>query len=699
MEGRNPLAARWGALVARHRWIVLAVWLIAVIGLARFATSTPGRLSPSGFEADTEASRAASLLRTAFPAQRSAIAFVVLHSDSTPVTAPAYSAQVTTWTHRLRGAVRGQGVSVERPLIGRDGRTAGIMLESNRDPDSFVSLGGRINAISVAGPAQSYAGGFAVVYDDFVVDSERDLESAERISFPIALVLLLLVFGGVVAAGLPVLTGLATVTVAVALLGFVAGFQTVSIFSLNVSSIIGIGLGIDYSLLVVNRFREEMRSGSDPQEAVATTVGTAGVATVISGATVAIGFGALMLSGLNVLWSIGLGGALVVACSVAASLTLIPALLAVFGRHIDRLALPLTRDRDTAAFWHRLASGVMRRPVLVIVFCLAVVCVLLIPASRLRLGIEGVESLPPAAAARTAQTLAQEQLGLPAHSATFVIASGVHGRAEAIEVQRALQSAAGQQPVSGPAQLPPAEAARYLSGGHVLYELPQPGADNDPATRSWLSSLQAARVPPGVTLLVGGEAAGYADFLRALEADFPRVFATVLGCTLILLGIAFRSIILPIKAVVMNLLSVGAAMGVLTWGFQEGHLSRLLHFQPVGFVDATLPVVIFAALFGLSMDYEVFLLSRIRERWLRGDETRQAVAAGMERTGQIITSAALILVTVSMTLAFSRLALNKGLGVSFAVAILFDATIVRLLLVPAMMRLLSEANWWPARRR
>ena len=244
--------------------------------------------------------------------------------------------------------MRGQGVSVQGPLIGRDGRTAGITLESNRDPDSFVSLGGRINAITVAGPAHAYAGGFAVVYDDFVVDSEHDLESAERISFPIALVLLLLVFGGVVAAGLPVLTGLATVTVAVALLGFVASMHTVSIFSLNVSSIIGIGLGIDYSLLVVNRFREEMRSGAEPAEAVATTVGTAGVATVVSGATVAIGFGALMLSGLNVLWSIGLGGALVVGCSVAASLTLIPALLAVFGHHIDRLTLPFTRDRDTA---------------------------------------------------------------------------------------------------------------------------------------------------------------------------------------------------------------------------------------------------------------------------------------------------------------------------------------------------------------
>jgi len=201
-----------------------------------------------------------------------------------------------------------------------------------------------------------------------------------------------------------------------------------------------------------------------------------------------------------------------------------------------------------------------------------------------------------------------------------------------------------------------------------------------------------------VRIELGGEAPAYQDFLRVLSGDFPVIFVTVLGLTLVLLGLAFRSLALPIKAVLMNLLSIGAAMGVLTWVFQEGHLAAQLNFQAVGFVDATVPVIIFAALFGLSMDYEVFLLSRIREEWLSGRSNAGAVATGMERTGQIITSAALILVVVVSTLAFSHLSLNKGFGITFAVAVLLDATVIRLTLVPAMMRVLGNLNWWPQRR-
>jgi uncharacterized membrane protein YdfJ with MMPL/SSD domain len=202
-----------------------------------------------------------------------------------------------------------------------------------------------------------------------------------------------------------------------------------------------------------------------------------------------------------------------------------------------------------------------------------------------------------------------------------------------------------------------------------------------------------------VTMQMGGEAAAYLDFLRVLLGDLPLVFGTALGCTLVLLGLFFRSAVLPVKAVLMNLLSIGGAMGGLVWGFQDGHFSRLLDFEPMGFIEATIPPVIFAALFGLSMDYEVFLLSRIREHWLQGHDNARAVALGMERTGQIITSAALILVAMSATLAFSHLTVDKGLGVCFAIAILLDATLIRLLLVPAMMRVLSDLNWWPARRR
>jgi trehalose monomycolate/heme transporter len=699
MERRSALATSWGGFVARNRWAFIAAWLLLFGALAYFASGASRLLSPAGFEADTEATRAGDVLRQQFPERRAPVLLVIFQSTATPAADPAYQAQVGAWQADLHRLTEGGSGVVRDPVPGRDGRTVALVVDSNQSPDHFIELGHRVAQVSHPGPARVLIGGFAAVYDAFVTESEQDLQQSERVSVPIALVLLLLVFGGVVAGLLPVLTGLASVTVAVALLGFVARVHTVSVFSLNVTSVLGLGLGIDYSLLVVNRFREELRRGRDPEAAVATTVGTAGLATVVSGGTVAIGFGALTLSRLNVLWSMGVGGAIVVVISVLASLTLIPALLAVFGRQVDRLALPFARPGVPGPFWHALAARVMARPFLFIALTLAAVLVLVAPASGLRLGVVGAESLPPDDPAARATRIAEEQLGFPAHSPVLVVASGVASPEQAAAIESRLRAAAEGQPVRGPADVPAALEPLYLRGGYAVFEVDQPAGDNDDRTHRWLDHLRSTPWPAGVRVQLGGEAPAYQDFLRVLADDTPVIFATVLGLTLVLLAIAFRSVALPVKAVLMNLLSVGAAMGVLTWAFQQGHLARALNFQTVGFVDATEPVVIFAALFGLSMDYEVFLLSRIREEWAAGRTNAGAVAFGLERTGRIITSAALILVVVVSTLAFSHLALNKAFGVTFAVAILLDATLIRLLLVPAMMRVLGDLNWWPARRR
>jgi len=689
--------------VARHRWLFLIGWVVAFLAMGYIAAGTSQLLSPAGFTTDTQASRAADMLRQQFPERRGPVLFVVFQSDGASTSDPAYQAQVAAWRadlQRLVGSGTGTAEGVIRgPLPGKDGRTLALVVESNSTPDRFVELGHQAVRISHAGPAHAYVGGLGAIYNNFLEGSEHDVQQSEAISLPIALVLLLLVFGGLVAGLLPVLTGLATVTVAVALLGLVAREHTVSVFSLNVTSVLGLGLGIDYSLLVVNRFREELRSGAGREDAVAATMATAGIATVISGGTVAIGFGALMLSHLNVLWSVGIGGALVVAVSVLASLTLIPALLAVFGAEVDRLALPFTRGRDTSRFWHGLASRVMGRPLLFIGIVLAVVVLIAWPARNLKPGVVGAESLPADDRAFQAQRIAESQLGFPSYSPAFVVARGVDGPATAAEVERRLKAAAGGQPVTGVEDVPPPLAPLYLRNGYAVFEVQQPAPDNDDRTHAWLNRIRSTRWPAGVSVLLGGEAAAYQDFLGVLLGDVPIVLGTVLALTLLLLGLAFRSVALPVKAVLMNMLSVTAAMGVLTWVFQDGHFAAQLGFQAVGFVEATVPVIIFAALFGLSMDYEVFLLSRMREEWARGSSNSAAVALGMERTGQIITSAALILVAVVGTLGLSRLALNKALGITFAVAILLDATLIRLLLVPAMMRVLGDLNWWPGRRR
>ncbi len=700
VERGSAVAGRWGAFVARRRYFVLGVWVVAVVALGLLATTTAQHLSPAGFQTDTPASATANTVARVFPERTSPLVMVVFTSPSTPYTDPAYQQQVAAWRQSLEQLAQEQhaGMTVQ-PVPGKDGRTFGLFVMTSRNAADYVDLADQVQRIHHPGPAQVSVGGLAPIYNAFIQDSEQGVARSEEYSLPVALLLLLLVFGGVVAGLLPVITGFSTVSVAIGVVGLIARGHEVSIFALNVSTILGLGLGIDYSLLVVNRFREELRAGTEPSEAVATTVATAGVATLISGCTVAIGFGALMLSRLNVVWSIGFGGVIVVAISVLSSLTLIPALLAVFGGTVDRLALPFVRGRDTRPFWHGLASVVMRRPAVWIVAVLCVIGVLVSPARNLMLGVEGVESLPPSAAPVIAQNLAQEQLGVPVHSPTLVLVHGVNTVGESEYVQARIEAVSGGSRVTGPASVPPEEWGLYLRNGYAIYTVTQPAADNSALTHQWLNRLRTAQMPPGVTLQLTGEAAAYQDYLAALTSDFPKILLTVLAGTLLLLGLAFRSVVLPIKAVLMNLLSVGAAMGVLTWGFQEGHFAGPLDFQTVGFVDATLPVIIFAALFGISMDYEVFLLSRIREEWLAGASNAHAVAVGMERTGQIITSAALILVAVSSTLAFASLTLDKALGVSFAVAILIDATLIRLLLVPALMRVLGDLNWWPVRHR
>ena len=669
--------------MARHRWWFAAVWVAAFVALGYFSLKTPSLLSPSGFETDTAASRTAQVIEKQFP-QRQGPAVIVILRGATP-------AQLAAWEARVGALAKPSAASLHVETRGSDSM---ILVLSALTPDHFTDLAASIKKLDLPGPGRVYVGGLAAVYDTFLKDSQQDLQQSERASLPLAALLLLLVFGGVVAAGLPILTGAATVTVTVAVLGFVTALHTVSVFALDVTSVVGLGLGIDYSLLVVSRFREERAAGRELEAAVAETVGTAGLATVISGGTVMIGFGSLLLARLNVLWSMGLGGALVVGVSVLASLTLIPALLAIFGRGIDRLALPLVRPRvGGGRFWHLLAGTVMRRPVIFIAAALAVVALLAWPARALRPGVVGPESLPPDDPAAVAQRLSQTEFGLPAHYPIEVLAQGLMTPQQVIAFAAQVQRAAGSQQVTY------APNPLYFQPPYALYDVEAPAPPNSDATHKFLDRLNGWSWPPGISVRITGEAAGYKDFLDVLFGDFPKIAGAVIGLTLLLLGLAFRSIALPVKAVLMNLLSIGAAMGVLTWVFQEGHLADRLNFQAVGFVDATIPIIIFAALFGLSMDYEVFLLSRIREEYAGvGRSNEAAVAVGMARTGRIITSAALIMVVVIGTLAFSHLALDKELGVTFAVAVLLDATIIRLLLVPAMMRVLGAVNWWPGVR-
>jgi RND superfamily putative drug exporter len=511
-----------------------------------------------------------------------------------------------------------------------------------------------------------------------------------------------------------------------------------------VASLIGLGISIDYSLFITRRFREELTHGREVSEAIAWTVATAGEAILFSGLTVVIGFTGLVLFGIGLLTSEALGGASVVVIAVAAALTLLPALLSVMGKRINALRVPwlwrLTMPAPTATngaaeesgFWHRLAMGVMRRPVMVIVLVIAILSGLAWPVFSLDIGTSGSGILPPSSEARQGLGVLQAQYPAFNASPVDIIAQATDGSGmltpeNLSRVAHLTQWLASQPHVTGLVSLtsPPAAPGEPVINQQQLLALYTTGAYKQyPALAQFVSSTTIGGMThisvtgntkldsdagkalidrlragdktavDGLTFQVGGLQAVYQDFDRYLYSNFPKAIIFIVCATFVLLLLLFRSLLLPLKAILMNVLSVSAAYGVLVFVFQWGNFAHVLNFTSNGFVDSLVPILLFCILFGLSMDYEVFLLSRIREEWLRTHNNTLAVARGLEKTGSVITNAALLFIIVAVAFTFTSLIITKEIGLGMTIAVLVDATIIRCLLVPATMRLLGRWNWW-----
>jgi RND superfamily putative drug exporter len=560
--------------------------------------------------------------------------------------------------------------------------------------------------------------------------SQRDLRRAELIVFPVALVTLFLVFGSLLAAMMPLAVGAAALSLVLVSLFVVARTTELSIFVLNLATMLGLGLAVDYSLFVTSRFREELvRQGGDVALAVERTTATAGKAIFFSGLTVLIGLMGLSLFELMFLRSVGIAGVIVVAWSTVAALTLLPALLSVLGTRINRFAMPrrTASHADTRGFWARLARGVMTRPWAVLIPTLALLLLLGAPFLHANISSSDATIIPPELESRQGFDLLVSEFGAGAISPFFVVLESTSGTitdqqlgaiydegvklaadprvtrvqsivSPSLSKQQALLAARVQRGLTGMGvDIGLNRLASERTAVIIVYADALP---NDAASKALLADLRATEMP-GFEVLVGGGTAEIVDLVDGVYTDFPRAVALVVAATYIVLLILFRSLILPLKAILMNALSILASYGALVWVFQEGHLSQYLGFTPLGFVEASLPVVMFCVLFGLSMDYEIFLLSRMREEWERSGNNTQAVAMGLQRSGRIVTAAALLVVVVTGSFVSAELVLVKSLGFGIALAVLLDATIVRALLMPATMRLLGDWNWWlpsPLRR-
>jgi trehalose monomycolate/heme transporter len=699
---------RWGHVAYRRRRVILVLaLLVAVVGVAWGTTIFAKVQTAGGFDApNSQSQHEANLATSAFG--RDAGDVVVLYSSRTLTTAsPAFRSAVTRTLAALPNS------KVESYATYWSTRSPQFVSASGHQTYAVLELAGatdtarqnNYDAIKTglgAPGLRSEAGG--VVPTDETIDQQTtaSITRAEGLSFPILLILLLLIFGSLTAAGLPLAIGAMGILgsfTALRLLTIVTG---VSVFSLNITTILGLGLGIDYGLFLVTRFREELHRQGTVEDAVARTVATAGRTVLVSGVTVSIVLASLMLFPETILRSIGYGGVATVLVDMLAALTVLPALLAVLGPKVNSLRIRRSVQRPPAAEnsggWYRLAHSVMRRPVLYAVPIIVLLLALGSPFLKVVWGGVDATVLPSAAGPRmVTEALNRDFPGNPTAPIETIVqfpgtVAGSPGRAAGLTayVSR-LDHVAG---ITG-------ARVTGVRGDFARIDMTYGPGPFTPQARAIAGNVRDMAAPPGATAYTGGQTAALADELSSLGRTLPWMALAVILATFLLMFLAFGSLILPLQAIVMNILSLSAMFGVVTWIFQDGHLSGLLGFTPNGTISPTIPVLMFAIMFGLSMDYEVFLLSRIRERYDITGDNAGAIASGLQRTGGVITSAALLLVIVIGLFSLSSITFIKMLGVGMIVALILDATLVRMLLVPAVMRLLGDANWWapgPLRR-
>jgi RND superfamily putative drug exporter len=691
----------------RRRWVVGLALLFVVFG-AVWGTGVFGSLTGGGFEdPDSESSRAAAV--AAEKLGRGGGDVVALYrSDDLTVDDPAFRESVTSTIDALPDDVVAKATTFWTSgapfLVSHDRHATYAVLTLKGDEEQRTEGLAAIEDDLAAPGLETQIGGGTAINHDVNARVSSDIATAETISMPILAVLLVIIFGSLAAASLPLAIGGTAILGSFAALRGFASFTDVSVFAVNIVTILGLGLAIDYGLFMVSRFREEIRRQPSVEDALARTMATAGRTVAVSGVTVAISLAGLLIFPQVFLRSMGFGGVSAVAVAMLAALTLLPALLAMLGHRVDALSVrPLFRRlfrrpavapaEDHHGAWYRIAHSVMRRPVVYAVVVTGVLVALALPFLRVTWGGIDERVLPAGTESRVvAETIDHDFPETPSGPIEAVVT--LPTAVDSPEGQAALQPY-----LQAVAQVPGVDAATVTGAAGDTARVGI-AYDGDPVSaegRQLVADVRAVPAPDGARVLVGGQSAMFADLLASLGALLPWMALIVAGTTFVLLFLAFGSVVLPLKALVMNVLSIGASFGALVWIFQEGHLSGLLGFTPTGFVEATQPILVLAIIFGLSMDYEVFLMSRIREQYdLTGDNTR-AVATGLQRTGGIITSAALLLLVVIGAFSLSGITFIKMIGVAMLIAIIVDATVVRTLLVPATMRLLGTANWWAPR--
>jgi len=691
----ESLLGRWARLAVRRRWAVIVCWAVVLSVFGVLSQVYGGHFVDSFKLPGAESQKALDLLRSRFPSQAGDSATLVFKARRGEIASPGVERKIQKILRRAEKLPEVTGVSSPYRMpgaISKDGRIAYAVVQYDKlapavDPESVkkledladnsntktlrVEVGGQvISATETTPPGRSEAIGLAA-----------------------AVAILLVAFGSVVAMGLPIATALAGLGTGLAGVELLTRVTDLSTFTPAFGAMIGLGVGIDYALFVVVRFREGLSSGLGVEEAVAQAVDTSGRAVVSAGTIVAIALLGLFTMGIPFITALGVAAALVVALSVVVAVTLLPALLALAGRNVDRWRVPLPRGEGRSSLGSRFSGQIQRRPLVYAVLAASLLVVLALPVFSMRLGFSDDGNKPTSMHSRRAYDLLTEGFG-PGFNAPLLVVLEKNGglsRSTLSRVERALGSTGGVAEVT-----PPNLNQEGNTAVITAYPTTSPQSQKTTDTVKRLRAHVLPRVlgGTGVKAYVGGATAAFIDIGDKISSRMPYFFTLVIGLSFLLLMAVFRSVLVPLKAAVMNLLSIGAAYGVLVAVFQWGWAAGIFGVGKTGPIESYLPMMLFAILFGLSMDYEVFLVSRIRESYVRSRDPRGSVGEGLALTARVITAAAAIMVLVFLSFVIGDDRIIKEFGLGLATAIFVDATVIRLVLVPATMTLLGRWNWW-----
>ena len=708
MNQPRSLAARAGRWSATHRKTAIWGWLAFVF----LSFAIGGAVGTQVLQQDElgvgESGRAAETIQGAFPS--SAEELVLIQSDTETTTDPSFRDAVADVQQRLQQVPYAD--EFESPYaagnsgqISADGHAALLRFKIAGDDTEIQDRVGpalaAVSAAQTANPGFTFGEtGDASVNKQLNEAISDDFKQALFTSLPITLLILLIAFGALVAAGVPLLLALTAVLATIGLMGPISQLSGVDSSVNEVILLIGLAVGVDYSMFYLRREREERESGRSESASLAAAAATSGRAVMISGLTVMIAMAGMYLAGASTFHSFATGTILVVAVAVVGSLTVLPATLAWLGDRIEKGGVPIIKDQPwnagESALWSRILNPVLRHPAISVVLAGGLLVVLSIPAFRLHTANPSVRTLPQDLSVIQTYNAIQEVFpGGPIPAIVVVSAEDVTSP----EVKAAIEDLINQAASSADFEQP---ITTEVSSDRTVAQvsIPLAGDGSDSKSTAALAALRDDLIPatvgglPGVTADVTGYTADSEDFTDTLKSHAPLVFGFVLLAAFILLLFTFRSIVIPFKAIVLNLLSVGAAYGILVWIFQEGHLESVLGFESTGAIVSWMPIFLFVVLFGLSMDYHVFILTRIREAFDRGMPTDEAVAHGIKTTAGVVTSAAVVMIAVFAIFATLSLLIFKELGVGLAMAVLIDATIIRGVLLPATMKLLGDWNWY-----